>query len=123
MKKLFKVLLPQTLLFEDLDQAVWFAKLLADAKTLDSTSVYSDNARDWRWHTIKYIKGIDLNINFSSESFYENKWEALEKVALYTASPEEIEKRNAMEKEDLKTYMKQITETIPAMCDTDEINF
>jgi hypothetical protein len=123
MKKLFKVSLPQTLFFEDLDQAVWFAKLLADAKTLDSTHVYSDNARDWRWHTINYTKGIDLNINFSSESFYENKWEALEKVALYTASPEEIEKRQAMDDVERKTYMKQITETVPAMSDTDEIGF
>ena len=56
MKKLFKVSLPQTLLFEDLDQAVQFAKLLADAKTIDSESVYSDNARDGRWHTMNYIR-------------------------------------------------------------------
>lgn len=124
MKKLFKVSLPQTLLFEDLDQAVWFAKLLADAKTTASESVYSDNARDWRWHTIDYIKWIDLNINFSSETYLENKWEAMEKVALYTASPEEIEKRKAMTKEEKDSYMKNLIATTPALSkDNDDINF
>lgn len=119
MKKLFKVSLPQTLLFEDLDQAVQFAKLLADAKTTSQESVYSENARDGRWHIMSYIKWIDLNINFSTEAYYENKWEVIEKLAMYTASTEEMDKRNAMEKEERAAYMKNIVATIPAMADTD----
>lgn len=123
MKKLFSVKLPTTILFEDLDSAVWFAKLLANARTTGYESVYSSNARDGRNHYINYTKPIDLNINFQAVDYLENKWEAIEKMALYTASQEELEKRQAMTEEERKIYMKNLVDTTKSLDDTSYPDF
>lgn len=119
MKKYFVVSVPQKLLFEDLNQAIAFAQWLSQAKKSNYSSVSSEDARDWRSHYINYVSDIDLNINFSPQDYCESQWESIEKKALYTASIEEIEKRNSMEKEELKVYMENLKKNTPDLWNSD----
>ncbi len=120
MKKYFKVTFPNTLLFESIDEAVKVAQALQNAKWEDYEYVSSDESRDGRTHYVKHPKDISVSLNFTPTEYCENQWEALEKVALYTASPEEVEKRKSMTDEDRKAYMKNIVDTIPKMWEKSE---
>lgn len=119
MKKLFEVSIPSTILFENIDDAVGFAKLLSNAKSTSSECVYSGDARDGRTHYMQYTKDISLNINFASKEFLENKWEALDKMVQFKASEEEMEKRANMTKEELEAYMKELVKNTKALDNTD----
>lgn len=119
MKKYFVVTVPSQLLFEDLNEAISFAQWISKAKKSNYESVNSDNSRDWRHHYINYTNDIDLNINFSPKDFCESRWESIEKKALYTASVEEINKRESMEKEELKKYIEDLRKNNPDLWDSD----
>jgi len=110
---MFKVTLPSIILFESIDEAVWFAKLLSNAHKSDYISIYDDESRDGRHHYIHYMKPIDLNINFQANDYLENKWEALDKLASIKASAEEIEDRKNMTEEDRKVYLKELKDKTP----------
>lgn len=119
MKKLFEVSIPSTVLFENLDDAVGFAKLLGNAKSTTSESIYSSDSRDGRSHYLQYLKNIDLRINFSANEFLENKGEALDRMVQFKASEDEMKKRNAMTKEELESYMKEVVKNTKALDNTD----
>ena len=123
MKKMFEVKIPNKVLFENLDDAIWFAKELSNAKTAYSESVYSNAAKDARTHYINYIRDIDMNINFTSKEYLEDKWEAIDRKAKYMADEKEIEKRNNMTEEARKEYMEKVKNEVGDLWDTDYAYF